>query len=132
MFCPNKGGWAGLGKQALPEALPPVPLPLCLLASCEWPSHTPYPDNSPETNLRDQPLSLPGTLRGKRRDTGPRVSSSGHSKLVREPQGAQMPLCQVQAGHTEANQVPRMQPRNQDRQTLKAKEDLESLPLPPR
>lgn len=43
-----------------------------------------------------------------------------------------MPLCQVQAGHTEANQVPRMQPRNQDRQTLKAKEDLESLPLPPR
>lgn len=37
-----------------------------------------------------------------------------------------MPLCPVLEGHTEASQVPRMQPRNQDRQTLKAKQDQES------
>lgn len=41
---PTKGagpGWGGLGNQDLPEALPPAPLPLCLLAP-GWrsPSHT--------------------------------------------------------------------------------------------
>lgn len=47
LFCPGKGGLTQ--SSASTTTLQP-PMPPCLLTSCEWPPHSPYPDSS-----RNQP-----------------------------------------------------------------------------
>lgn len=42
LFCPGKGGLTQ--SSASTTTLQP-PMPPCLLASCEWPPHSPYPDS---------------------------------------------------------------------------------------